>query len=51
MPFTRLLQQGWAKEQHQFDLHAISMIRFSWDKGFIDYWLDDVGFYRDERPE
>lgn len=50
VPFTSLLQQGWAKEQHQFDLHAVSMVRFTWDKGYIDYWLDDVRFYR-EKPE
>ena len=50
VPFTKLLQQGWAKEQHQFDLNYVSMLRFSWDKGYIDYWIDDVGFYRDARP-
>ena len=50
VPFTALLQQGWAKEQHQFDLNYVSMLRFSWDKGYIDYWIDDVGFYREARP-
>lgn len=51
VPFTSLLQQGWAKEQHQFDLHAVSMIRFTWDKGNIDYFIDDVRFYREKRSE
>lgn len=50
VPFTSMLQQGWAKEQHEFDLNAVSMIRFSWDKGNIDYYLDDVSFYRKKRP-
>jgi hypothetical protein len=51
VPFTSLLQQGWAKEQHQFDLHAVSMVRFTWDKGYIDYFIDDVRFYREKRTE
>jgi hypothetical protein len=46
VPFTNLRQQGWAKKSLQLDLHSVSMIRFSWDSGKIDYWIDDVSFYR-----
>ncbi len=51
IPFTRLLQQGWAKEQPKLELDAASMLRMTWDKGYVDYWIDDVRFYRKERPE
>jgi hypothetical protein len=30
VPFTELHQQGWAKEQFQFDLTSISVVRFTW---------------------
>ena len=46
VPFDELLQQGWAKESHFLDLVAASMIRFTFDRGWIDYWIDDVSFYR-----
>ncbi len=49
VPFTELHQQGWAKEQFQFDLTSISVVRFTWDRGWVDYWIDDVRFYRDTR--
>lgn len=49
VPFTELHQQGWAKEQFKFDLTSISVVRFTWDRGWIDYWIDDVRFYRDTR--
>jgi hypothetical protein len=46
VPFNSLLQQGWAKRSAKLDLTAISMIRFTWDGGWVDYWIDDVRFYR-----
>lgn len=49
VPFTSMLQQGWAKEQHQFDLQYATGLRFTWDKGIIDYYIDDVRFYREAR--
>ncbi|MBN2195692.1 MAG: hypothetical protein JW751_22920 [Polyangiaceae bacterium] len=49
VPFTELHQQGWAKEQYEFDLTSVSVVRFTWDRGWIDYWIDDVRFYRDQR--
>lgn len=46
VPFTDLLQQGWAKEQYFFDLTAVGLVRMTFDKGWIDYYIDDVSFYR-----
>ncbi len=49
VPFTSLLQQGWAMESHQLDLTSVAVLRFTWDRGYIDYWLDDLRLYRDTR--
>ncbi len=46
VPFTNLRQQGWAKRSYELDLTAVSVVRFTWDAGFIDYWIDSVSFYR-----
>lgn len=46
VPFTVLHQQGFAKKSEHLDLHSVSTIRFTWDIGPIDYWLDQVSFYR-----
>jgi hypothetical protein len=46
VPFTELQQQGFGKKFAAPDLRAISMLRLMWDVGWIDYWIDDVGFYR-----
>jgi hypothetical protein len=46
VPFNELLQQGWAKRQYKLDLTAITMVRLAWDRGYIDYYIDDVRFYR-----
>jgi hypothetical protein len=48
VPFTKLRQQGWAKKAEAFDLHSASVVRFSWDIGWIDYWVDRVSFYREK---
>jgi hypothetical protein len=48
VPFSTLRQQGWAKRQDHLDLHSASVIRFSWDLGYIDYWLDQVSFYKEK---
>jgi hypothetical protein len=50
IPFTRLVQQGWAKEQPKLELSAVSALRLTWDKGYVDHWIDDVSFYRRKRP-
>jgi hypothetical protein len=49
VPFTDLLQQGWAKESFWLDLTSAFVVRFTWDRGWIDYYLDDVRFYRHKK--
>ena len=46
VPFSRMLQQGWAKRSPKLDLTTVSVVRFTWDGGWVDYWIDDVTFYR-----
>jgi hypothetical protein len=46
VPFNTLLQQGWAKESDFLDLTAASLIRFTFDRGWLDTYLDGVRFYR-----
>jgi hypothetical protein len=43
-----MYQQGWAKAAY-FDLQ-ISVVRLTWDTGNIDYWIDDLRFYRHKSP-
>jgi hypothetical protein len=49
VPFTSMTQQGWAKHTTKLDLNNISLVRFSWDGGWIDVYLDDVRFYRHKK--
>ena len=51
IPFTDMIQQGWAKEFHEMRLDAITVIRFTYDKGWVDIYLDDVSFYRKKRED
>lgn len=46
VPFTVLHQQGFAKKSEHLDLHSVSTVRFTWDIGWVDYWIDEVSFYR-----
>lgn len=46
VPFSSMAQQGWAKRQAALDLTSISTIRFTWDGGWIDFWIDDVRLYK-----
>lgn len=46
VPFSTLHQQGFAKKSEHLDLHSVSVVRFTWDIGWIDYWVDDLAFYR-----
>jgi hypothetical protein len=46
IPFAQMSQQGWAKQAPYFDLTTASVVRFTWDTGFVDYYIDDVRFYR-----
>jgi len=46
IPFTDLHQDGYAKEFGALDLQAVTAIRFLFGGGWVDYWVDDVRFYR-----
>jgi hypothetical protein len=46
VPFTQMFQQGWAKQAPYFDLTSVSVVRFTWDAGYVDYYIDNVRFYR-----
>ena len=46
VPFNQMGQQGWAKRSNSLDLTTVSVVRFTWDGGWIDFWIDDVRFYR-----
>ncbi len=46
VPFTVLQQQGFGKKFARPELAVASMLRLMWDVGWVDYWVDDVGFYR-----
>ena len=50
VPFNSLLQQGWAKRSAKLDTTAISVVRFTWDGGWVDFWIDQVNFYRRKPP-
>jgi hypothetical protein len=46
VPFSAMQQQGWAQRSGTLDLTSVSVVRFTWDGGWIDFWIDDVSFYR-----
>jgi len=46
VPFSSMSQQGWAKKAPYFDLKSVSVVRLSWDVGNIDYYVDNIRFYR-----
>ncbi len=46
IPFAQMSQQGWAKQAPYFDLTSVSVVRFTWDAGYVDYYIDDIRFYR-----
>lgn len=49
VPFTSMFQQGWAKRWSFFDISSVSTVRLTWDAGWVDYWIDDLRFYRVRR--
>jgi hypothetical protein len=51
VPFSAMAQQGWAKRSAGLDLTSMSVVRFTWDGGFIDFWIDDVRFYKTKPPQ
>jgi hypothetical protein len=46
VPFSAMRQQGFGKEAPKLLTDQLSVVRFTWDGGWIDYWIDDVRFYR-----
>jgi hypothetical protein len=46
VPFSELRQEGYGKEFPALDRSAVTMVRFTWSQGWIDYWIDDVRFFR-----
>jgi hypothetical protein len=49
VPFSELRQEGYGKEFPAIDLSAVTMVRFTWQQGWVDFWLDDVRFFRRRR--
>ncbi len=49
VPFDELRQEGYGKRFPRIDLAGVTMVRFTWSVGWIDYWIDDVRFYRKQR--
>ncbi len=49
VPFTTMSQQGWAKRWSFFDISTVSVVRLTWDAGWVDYWIDNLRFYRVRR--
>jgi len=49
VPFSSLIQQGWAKRFYEFDLTSLTDVRIQWDRGWIDFWISDVRFYRTKK--
>lgn len=46
VPFTTMQQQGYGKKFGKMDVHAVTMVRVTWDGGYIDYWIGKIAFYR-----
>jgi hypothetical protein len=49
IPFKTMYQQGFGKKAETFDLTSLSAVRLTWDAGPIDYYVDDLRFYRTAR--
>ena len=49
VPFNSMIQQGWAKHSAKMDLTNVTLVRFTWDGGWADFYLDDVRFYRHKK--
>jgi hypothetical protein len=50
VPFSQMYQQGFGKKASSFDLTTVSLVRLTWDAGFIDYYVDNLRFYRHAKP-
>jgi hypothetical protein len=50
VPFSWMGPQGFAKRFTFFDLTSVSVARFTWDAGPVDFYIDNWRFYRVKRP-
>jgi hypothetical protein len=49
VPFSGMLQQGYGKESPRLLTDQISIVRFTYEGGWVDVYVDDVRFYRAKR--
>jgi hypothetical protein len=49
IPFKGMRQQGYGRESPGLETDQISIVRLTFDGGWIDYYIDDVRFYRVKR--
>jgi hypothetical protein len=49
IPFSDLRQQGFAKKAPTLDLHTVSVVRFTWGAGYIEYFIDALSFYKNPK--
>jgi hypothetical protein len=41
-----LFLAAWAKRFGRFDPRHVTMVRLTWDGGYVDFWIGKMGFYR-----
>lgn len=49
IPFSDMRQQGYGKESQRLHVDQLSLFRLTWEGGYVDYYIDDVRFYRVKR--
>ncbi len=49
VPFNVMYQQGWAQKVPTLDTKTVTAVRLTWEAGYIDYYVDDLRFYRVKR--
>lgn len=49
VPFTQMQQQGFGKRFGKMDPSRVTMVRLTWDGGYVDFWIGKVAFYRHKR--
>ena len=50
LPFSEMRQGGWGRQQGQLDTSGIYSIEIDYTQGSWDFWIDDVAFYKLNRP-
>jgi hypothetical protein len=49
IPFSDMRQQGYGKESQKLLTDQLTLFRLTWEGGYVDYYIDDVRFYRVKR--